>query len=388
MRKAYSPPYIAVLIALALAACPQTAAPPRPVEPPPKPMTAAQLDASLAFLNAQIGSPAMVVAVVRGDQVTVRGFGQMGPGDARVPDGATLVRLESVSKLLTSQVMVTLADQGKLATTDPLQRFAPADCTVPRGEMDNAITLRSLATHTSGLPRIAPIDDQTVPADRATAARWAWLRRQRDLKPPGQTALYSNVAYDLLADALAVADKQPYPMALKQWVTAPLAMNDTTPSPSAQQCGRMMASAPDRPPKPCVDNAATAGSGGVYSTAHDMALWMKAQLAGADPVIRTAQTILYRHDARAGVVGLDHAGPAAGVGLGWIELAATAEHPRLLEKTGGGDGFLSYIVLIPEQRIGVFVGIDKLRLGPSHPLTGGVNALAGALAVGIRPAVR
>ena len=38
-------------------------------------------------------------------------------------------------------------------------------------------------------------------------------------------------------------------------------------------------------------------------------------------------------------VGLDHAGPASAIGLGWIEQTASATHPRILEKTGGGDGW-------------------------------------------------
>lgn len=375
----------ASLVLFACAPAPVRAPPVPP--PPPKPMTAEALEVALGVLFASTTAPAMVVAVVRGDQVTVRGYGQLAPGDPRAPNGATLVRLESISKLFTGQVMANLAVQGRLAAADPLQRYAPADCKVPVVDAAKPITLTDLATHTSGLPRIAVIGDIRSPVAAANA-RWAWLRRQKGLPAPGDTALYSNIAFDLLADALADAAKEPYPAALKRWVTAPLGMVDTTAAPTPEQCHRMMAANPGGPPKPCRDDTATIGSGGLYSTAGDMALWMKQQLAGTDPAVRAAQTMQYQRANLAKAVGLDHAGPADGIGLGWIELTATADHPRLLEKTGGGDGFLTYIALAPDQRVGVFVAIDKTRLGPTHPLTGGVNALMGDLAVGVpvRPA--
>ena len=59
-------------------------------------------------------------------------------------------------------------------------------------------------------------------------------------------------------------------------------------------------------------------------------------------------------------------GAASGIGLAWIEQAASQGRPRILEKTGGGDGFLTYVVIDPARRAGVFVGFDNVsghRLG-------------------------
>ena len=78
-----------------------------------------------------------------------------------------------------------------------------------------------------------------------------------------------------------------------------------------------------------------------------MALWLKAQLApGAETDRRRiSQAIYVQRATLKKAIGLDHAGLANAIGLAWIEQLAGPGHPRILEKTGGGDGFLTYVVL-------------------------------------------
>jgi D-alanyl-D-alanine-carboxypeptidase/D-alanyl-D-alanine-endopeptidase len=360
-----------------LAACNQ-AQKPAPTPPPPSP--AVPVDATLSAMYAVTTSPGMVVAVVRGDDVTIRGFGQRAPGDPRAPDGATLVRLESISKLFASSLAVNLAAEGKLTLNDPLQLYAPKGVRVPVAKGARPIELIDLATHTSGLPRVAPIDP-SAPAGEAEADRWAWLAHRRPPPPPALNALYSNIAFDLLGDAEAAAAKTPYAAALAARITGPAGMADTTPSPTNGQCARMMLAEKVRP---CGDASSTAASGGLYSTAADMAAWMKRQMPAGNPGpdIIAAQRIYYQRADLASVSGLDHAGPASGIGLAWIELPATATHPRLLEKTGGGDGFMTYIVIDPVHRNGVFLAVDIEGHVRLEGLAAGANDLVGALGAG------
>ena len=181
-------------------------------------------------------------------------------------------------------------------------------------------------------------------------------------------SVYSNVAFDLLGDALASAARKPYGAALDEAVTGPLGMADTTATLSAEQCQRLMAGDPNRPLHPCVDQSGEAASGGLYSTANDMALWLKAELAPAEAQgpRSVSQAVYVRREALTYAIGLDHAGLASGIGLAWIEQDAAPGRPRLLEKTGGGDGFLTFVVIDPVHRAGVFIGFDNVsghRLG-------------------------
>jgi D-alanyl-D-alanine-carboxypeptidase/D-alanyl-D-alanine-endopeptidase len=313
-----------------------------------------------ANIFAQSEATGTVVAVVQGDAMTTLGFGRVAPLDPSPPDGHTLVRLQSVSKLLAADLLSAMVAKGDVTLADPLARFAPPGWSPTKALADAPIALVNLATHTSGLPREAI--PPGLPADAATAARWGWLAQQTALPHPGRGAQYSNVAFDFLGDALSAARKTSYGLLLGQEVTGPDWMRDTTASPTVEECARLMTSDPRRPRHPCVDQSGEAASGGLYSTADDMALWLRAQLApGADrDRRRISQAVFARRKELAYVGGLDHAGRATGVGLGWIEQDADAGHPRILEKTGGGDGFLSYVVIDPERRVGVFVAFNNV----------------------------
>ena len=363
---------IGCLAALALLLLAAGCTHPPPAKPPPQ---QAALDAEAQRLGtatdaiwAQAQASGMVVAVVHGDQATALAYGRLDPSDARPADARTLVRLQSVSKLFAGELLADLVSQGKVKLDDPLTLYAPKGWRAPQSKKaPPPITLLSLATHTSGLPREAAIKPGQS-ASAASAARWTWLVQQRRLPSPGVGAAYSNIAFDLLGDALASASNAPYGAALNAAVTGPLGMSDTTATPAAEQCQRMMAGDPNRKPFPCVDQSGEAASGGLYSTASDMALWLKAQLApAATPGERAiSQTVYVRREQLKTAVGLDHAGPASGIGLAWIEQDASPGRPRILEKTGGGDGFLTYVVIDPVHRAGVFVGFNNVsgrRLG-------------------------
>ena len=110
---------------------------------------ATDLLGSVMFLNS--GAPCMVLVVVRGDSTLFRFYGETEKGNKRPPDGTSLLRLNSLTKVFTTEVLVSLVADGKLALTDPLQRFA-GDVRVPIFGM-RSITLLDLATHSAALPR-------------------------------------------------------------------------------------------------------------------------------------------------------------------------------------------------------------------------------------------
>ena len=58
--------------------------------------------------------------------------------------------------------------------------------------------------------------------------RWNWLSTATLKTAPGSQAAYSNLAFDLLADALATAAGKPYPQLFEEQITRPLGMKDTT----------------------------------------------------------------------------------------------------------------------------------------------------------------
>lgn len=321
--------------------------------------------------------PALVIAVVQGESVFIQGYGETAPGSGVTPDGRSLVRLASLSKLLTSDVLAAMTQDGLVTLVDTLQQHAPMGRKVPLSTKGDPITLLNLATHTSGLAR------------EGIEPRWDWLESQpaKELKAPGTVARYSNVGFDLLADALADAGRAPYPALLADYTTAPLGMHDTTPAPDPEQCIRLIVGG--IPEAPCEDQTIIAGDGGIYSTAADMALWMRYQLGIGEAADGTRRAIAQHiYVDRATLVkadGLDHAGRAAGVGLAWIRLRPVHWFgPSLLEKTGNIGGFTSYIALELDHQVGVFVVMTRPAKARKAmgAIIHGVNDLVTALATG------
>ena len=165
----------------------------------------------------------------------------------------------------------------------------------------------------------------------------------------GTEAAYSNLAYDLLADARK-AGNRPYTELFRHYVTQPAGMKDTTYNPSAAQCKRLMVGFK---PSDCYSTLAAIGSGGVYSTPADMQKWMQRFLSSGNTQRKATatkeQTIYFKRGHLNEIKGMDVAGEADGLGLGWVYLAPVGDIPAIYQKTGGGGGFNTYMAMIPEK---------------------------------------
>ena len=59
--------------------------------------------------------------------------------------------------------------------------------------------------------------------------------------------------------------------------------------------------------------------------------------------------------------GLGHAGVPNGIGLGWVHINQPDDPTMIIEKTGGGAGYTTYIALNPGRHIGLFVAATEGR---------------------------
>ena len=267
----------------------------------------------------QAAPTGMVLVAVRGDQVFFGGYGETAPGSHQRPSESSTLRLCSLTKIFTADVLTKLVADGTVRLGDPLQKYAPSGARVPaRGE---PITLGELATHTSGLPR----ELGAAPAGSAHftypdfATRWRWLPTVRVRSEPGTAALYSNVGFDLLGDGLQAAAHEPYPALLAERTLRPLRMYATTFFPSAEQCERLLVGARDE--GPCTATEATDGSSGLYSTAADMTIWLR-YLLRTDGAGAAAQEVVLLPLRAAEPDGAGPCGRAHGSGAGLDPSAA------------------------------------------------------------------
>src|SRR6266702_992729 len=339
------------------------------------------IDALGADLFLQSGATGMVLVVVRDDQAVFRGYGETSPNSHQLPTQDSLLRLCSLTKIFTTDVLANLVADNTVQLDDPLQHYAPARALVPKRV--HPITLDDLATHTSGLPRELGAAPRNTPhfTFPDTRTRWRWLPNQRLRSTPGTAALYSNVAFDFLSDALQSATHKQYAALLAERTLNPLHMQDTTFFPTPDQCAHLLIGAHDQ--GPCTVTEATAGSSGLYSTATDMATWLKYLLGPGAPGFAQDASAQAAYILPANLVrqqGLDHAGEPTGVGLGWIHILPLDSPSHIIEKTGGGAGFSTYIAINHARRTAIFVAATDGPIDTHLNLFNAANKLLLAVA--------
>ncbi|WP_348260687.1 D-alanyl-D-alanine-carboxypeptidase/endopeptidase AmpH [Telmatobacter sp. DSM 110680] len=317
-------------------------------------------------LYANSRATGLVLVVVRGKQMYFHSYGETVPGSHQAPSLDSEVRLCSLTKIFTTDLLAQFVAEGKINLDDPLKKYAPNGAVVP--EKDAVITLEELATHTAGLEREIGTAPRRAPhfsyPDYET--RWHWLASTELKFTPGTKAFYSNVGFDLLSDALAEALHTPYPQLLETRTLKPLKMWDTTFFPKSRQCERLMTGAHEE--GPCTITANTEGSGGLYSTPADMVKFLSYLVgAGAPAQAEYARDVYLLPSSLKGQYGLDHAGRPSGIGLGWMHLGASGDESHVIEKTGAGAGFTTYIAIHPASHTAIFVAMTEGRAGGWEP---------------------
>ncbi|PPQ16415.1 D-alanyl-D-alanine-carboxypeptidase/endopeptidase AmpH [Bradyrhizobium sp. AC87j1] len=338
------------------------------------------------FLNS--GAPGLIVAVVRGDDSVVQGYGETAPGSKVEPDGKSIVRLGSVSKVFATDLLAAMAAEGRVGLTDPLSRYAPVGVTI-KSFGDQPFSLLDLATHSAGLPR--ELRDPSVKEDDGNpflAFRrdyyWKWLEQNAPAYTPGTTAMYSNFGFGLLGEALAKAGGRPYSDLLRDKVVGPLGLSDTTTRLSDRQKPRLMVGLdPFNKPDPNWEVPQIMfASAGVYATADDMVRWMRWHLANDEKsraALSFAHALWRPHDGLSRVVGAEVTG-SDGMALGWIVSRPRDGVPLLLGKSGGIGGFMTYVVLSPNRKLGIFVAASRVNFAMFEGLRTAVRGLAAELA--------
>ena len=144
-------------------------------------------------------------------------------------DAATVYRVGSISKTVAVTVALRLAERGLLDVDEPVARLVPEiETAVGYAGQPRVITLRDLATHTSGLAR-----EPRIPRLLAGAAdRWeetllGAIPATRFAHPPGVCFDYSNIGAAILGLAVRRAGGMPYPELVAGEICAPLGLTAT-----------------------------------------------------------------------------------------------------------------------------------------------------------------
>ena len=290
---------------------------------------AAKIDAIFDATRGQDQPGAAVIVLRDGQTVHSRAYGLANVELGVSNTTRTKFRIASLTKTFTALIVLQLVEQGRLRPEDKLAMY------IPDFAGGDRITIHHLLSHTAGLPDFIPFD------------------RAKSMQPesaPGERLNYSNIGYIALGKVIAKVTGRTYEEQLREAILAPLGMADT----GVDRRGSILknrASGYVRGPQGTLVNAEPAGSGhepeagGLYSTAEDLAVWVKALLAGRIVSLETlkkATTPVRLNDGRNG-------------GYGYGFMLNTFRGLRELGHGGDIDGFNSYAAIYPDEQLAVVV---------------------------------
>jgi uncharacterized protein YbbC (DUF1343 family)/CubicO group peptidase (beta-lactamase class C family) len=228
----------------------------------------------------------------------------------------TIFDLASLTKVVaTTTAIMQLLEQGKLRLDDPAGRYWPAFSAHGK----EAITIRELLTHTSGLA--ADLD-----LSRTWTGRDATLRRieaQRPFWLPGRQYLYSDLNFIVLGELVRRVSGLPLDAYCTQHIFGPLGMRDTSfmppfavrtrIAPTQRLHGRWLRGIVHDPTARRMGGVA--GHAGLFSTADDLARFAQALLDAKTQEVASA--VLLRPSTLASMILPERVGPHRFRALGW-----------------------------------------------------------------------
>ena len=152
----------------------------------------------------------------------------------------SVFQIGSITKTFTGLALARMIQDQRVRLDTTVRELMPAAelPTAAAGRRD--MTLEDLATHRSGLPMMPPTARNRPAAAVSRDELYEYLRRHGILVPADAAFAYSNLGFGLLGDLLATKATTDYATLIRQTVTEPLGLKDTTIDLSADQRRRVI----------------------------------------------------------------------------------------------------------------------------------------------------
>jgi CubicO group peptidase (beta-lactamase class C family) len=311
-------------------------------QPAPDAALAAKIDAVMAAVY-KLGEPGAAI-IVRKDGRTVfrKGYG-LADLELGVPVAPDMIfRLGSITKQFTAISILLLAQDGKLSLQDEITKFLPDYPT-----QGKRITVEHLLTHTSGIQSYTDMPEW-LPLWRKdmTVKELVDLFKDKPMTfEPGRSWAYNNSGYILLGAIIEKVSGQTYEEFVNGRIFKPLGLSSSSYDHTERVIPRRVVGYQEDKGRfinaPYLSMTQPYAAGSLLSTVDDLAVWSDAVFA--EKLVRKEW--------------LDKAftpyklanGESTGYGFGWF-VADFAGH-RSIEHGGGINGFTTYEMTFPEDRI-------------------------------------
>ncbi|OCK78310.1 beta-lactamase/transpeptidase-like protein [Lepidopterella palustris CBS 459.81] len=287
-------------------------------------------------------------------------------------DGDSLYRIASITKTFTVLGILYQHAAGNLSLDDSVDTYVAELQGKQNGSIPwKDITLRSLASQLSGIPREFaqsdlmneigdPTDFGLPPVSREGLLKCdeyadnydppyllASIRNQKPLFAPNQKSTYSNIAFELLGLVLENVTSQSYSSYMTSSIFSPLSMTLTTLETPPDKYGVI----PKGPHYWDVDEGVQSPTGGIYSSSSDMSKYLRYILThynGINHALNWFHPVSYAE------------GLNSFYGMPWeilrtSRILSTKKPVTFVTKSGGLPGYVSRIFMLPEYDIGITI---------------------------------
>jgi len=255
---------------------------------------------------AQRAFPAAALAVThRGALVASAGFGHF-TYDTASPSvhAGTIFDLASVTKVLaTSAMAMLLHERGLLDIESPVAEILPEFAALgppSQAGQRQAVTLRMLLAHSSGLPAYLKLFETAHNRDDLYHAACAVPL----VTAPGTKAEYSDIGFILLGEILVRLARTPLDVFVQHEISAPLAMTQTCFNPPSDAKSAIPPTEDDRTFRHRIIQGEVndehafvmggiAGHAGLFAPAIDVARFADCMLRGGSPILRPETVALF-----------------------------------------------------------------------------------------------
>ena len=351
--------FFPLLILLAIAGCSPKS--------PEKPNIGTELDNYFTQVFPS-DAPGGAVLVMTNDSIVFsRGYGLADTKTREPITTKTLFNLGSISKTFVANGILLLAEQGKLSLEDSLLKYFPE---FRDRSIAQKIRIKHLLTHTSGLPDIRNVaNDTAFYLTAKDSANWHPVTQTGSLLfEPGSQFDYSNPAYNGLAVIIEKVSGMKWQKFIAENIFKTAGMPSSTitdgPHPeSGVSHGYVMNKSQwteddygEEPTFPA------AGNGGVWSSVEELALYERALWSASflkEETIESSRTI-QQFENWQGTLPFTAAwswftprkqdeGYSPMIGWSWF-ISETADGKKVVGHTGSQGGFLCNYVSIPEEK--------------------------------------
>jgi CubicO group peptidase (beta-lactamase class C family) len=226
-----------------------------------------RIDSILSFFHSNGNFNGIALIKNEGKVILQKSYGFADREHNLLVSDTTAFRIGSLTKTFTSMLIFQLLEEGKLSLQDSIGKFIP-------GYVHGYVTIKSLLTHTSGIPNYTNRSDYLGEVLTAVMPiRDIILKYCSDPLEfrPEEGFRYSNSGYLILAAILELASNSPYDQLLAERIFKPLKMNRSGFGLARNSRGYWYGQ-----PEPVYIIRNVAGAGGIFSTAGDLLKWDEA----------------------------------------------------------------------------------------------------------------